>query len=173
MKVIFRKNLVTNEYVYDERLSKMCTEKVNLQYHVMKHCWSVQNIKLLCMLHTHTHLQIRTKVAGRRLCQRWHLPSKGILSVCRVLTSALQGATNSLVRNVLHVTGASIWGDSSIFGKKLWTPLWILWHTLHTFLCTSLLCATNFLSSSMTSNFITIRSAIPKRLRMYGQIWRS
>jgi hypothetical protein len=38
MKAIFRENLVMKEYIYDKMSSKMCINKVNLQYHVIKYC---------------------------------------------------------------------------------------------------------------------------------------
>jgi hypothetical protein len=41
MKAIFRENLVTNEYIYDKVLSKMCINKINLRYHVIKYCSTI------------------------------------------------------------------------------------------------------------------------------------
>jgi len=36
MKVIFSNNLITNEYICHKMLSKICTQKVNLPYHMTK-----------------------------------------------------------------------------------------------------------------------------------------
>jgi len=38
MKVIFRKNLVTKEYICVKMSSQICKNEVNLQYHVIKYC---------------------------------------------------------------------------------------------------------------------------------------